>query len=398
MSRRVIWTVVACMVVVTLGWLWFVTHFERVPGTRYENPKAEALRNPYLALDRFLLRMGRRLDVVSKAQALDELPGGGVLLLDRDRRRQLNPERVQGLFRWVERGGYLIVAAEQPGVGDPVLARLGVHWMEMPPRAAGAAGGSTEGPRSESDAEAKTAAVRERHRRVEANIPGSAKPLSVWMSSQGLITTERVAQWSAGELELGAALLHFSEGNGQVTVVQELRPLWSNWFIGKYDHAELVWTLLERHQPQGQVTLATRLAVPSLWEWLWEAGWAALASACVLIVLWLWRVVPRFGGLAPEAPPVRRSLAEHLAAIGRFVWRRHGLEHWLGTCRKAVLDGLLRRHPALAAAPQTELAHALGAMGAAPASEVSFALWGRVRTTAEFTTALATLQKIEHIL
>ena len=398
MIRRAIWTAVACAVVVTLGWLWFVTHFEQVLETGYENRKREALRNPYLAFERFLSRMGRPLTVVSKAQVLDDLPEGGVLLLDRDRRRYLNPQRVQRLFRWVERGGYLIVAAEQHGVDDPVLARLGVRWMETP-KALDDVRQSTQDAASEPDsADPRMSALRERYRRLEVSIPGSGRPLGVEVASRGLGATKRAPQWSAPQLEPGAGLLHFSEGHGQVTVVQGLHSLGSNWFIGKHDHAELIWTLLERHQPQGPITLATRLAVPSLWEWSWEAGWAALVSGCVLIALWLWRVVPRFGGLLPEAPPVRRSLAEHLAAIGRFVWREYGFEHWLGVSRKAVMHRLSRRHPALAAASPAQMARALAGMGAAPASEVSFALWGQVRTTAEFTAALATLQKIDRIV
>ena len=76
--------------------------------------------------------------------------------------------------------------------------------------------------------------------------------------------------------------------------------------IGQYDHADILWALLSAYQPQGTVRLAARLKVPTLWEWLAAEAWMPLASGVVLCVLWLWRIVPRFGG--------RRSLPSRSGA------------------------------------------------------------------------------------
>jgi hypothetical protein len=61
---------------------------------------------------------------------------------------------------------------------------------------------------------------------------------------------------------------------------------------------------------------------PPFLEWVRRDAWPVLAAAALLLVLWLARIIPRFGPLVPDAPPVRRSLLEHVVASGRFLWSR----------------------------------------------------------------------------
>lgn len=381
MTRRLVWLGVLVLALLALGSAWFLHNFERVPVKEREAPQREARQNPYLALERFLARMGRPVLRESNAQALDRLPPGGVLFLDKGRRHHLTPARQAALLRWVQEGGYLLLVPEFQGVPDPLLEALGAEWFEAP----------------ETDAEEDDPPARKPPRlppQLIVRVPGSDTALAADFRF-GLVPGSPEPEWQAGHPDHGQQLLHYARGRGHVAVVVGLDGMLSNWRIGERDHAELLWALLQRYQPQGTVMLVSRLEVPSLWDWLAESAWAACIAAAALLVLWLWRIVPRFGPIAPELPPARRELREHLAAVGRFLWRSGGLGHWLAVARGSFLARLALRHPAIAALPAGEQAAALAQLTGRPAQHIAAALHGPAATPAAFTEALRLLQRIQ---
>lgn len=345
-NRATIWSLVGALALLVLGGAWFLANYDRVPATRRESPAAEALRNPHLALERFSARMGRPL---ARLRGLDKLTAGGVLLLDRDRRLVVDAQRADALFAWVQRGGYLIVAAEAGKVDDPVLERLGVARHEA------AREDSSEPDEGETD--------RSEASLLMVPLPGVGHPLRMeWSASSGLAPGATVPLWRAGTAENHNALLHYAWGEGFVTVVDDFGFL-NNWNIGEQDHAELFWTLLRQYRPDGDVRLAARLEVPSLWTWLAESAWMALASGAALILAWLWSIVPRFGVVCEEPEPARRGLREHLAALGRAVWREGGAGAWLDWVRRDFRARLSVRHPHLDGLPSAERLAALARLG-----------------------------------
>lgn len=393
MSRQAIWLCVAAMAILLVGWVWFLNSFDRVPVTEREPPQAEARRNRYLALERFLARVQRPVTTFSDAKAIDLLPSGGTLILDRNRSRQLNAPRVERLFQWVESGGYLIAGAEPEGINDPVLKHLAVRWQ----------GGDERERLPEDGVAAEREESQEQPRAVRSpvvpvQIPGTGRTLKIRHFGKGLQATGRSPEWHADSGQRGAVLLHYAYGKGRITLVAHLHMIADNWRIGEEDHAELIVSLLERYGPAGEVMLATRLAVPALGEWLMESAWMVVLAVISLLVAWLWRIVPRFGGIETEHERPRRSLSEHLAAVGRFVWRSGGIEHWLGALRAVVLGRVARRHPRVAAMSPVDQALALAQITRLSREEVRFALFGRVRNGREFLAAVSALQAIERTL
>lgn len=374
MNRQVFWLSFAVLAFAVLGAAWFFEHYDRVPSSRWEKPDKEAFRNRYLALERFSTAMGRPLARIWTLQDLERLAPGGVLLLDRARRFYLNPGRAERLLRWVRDGGYLLVAAEGESVDDPILKPFGVRRCEPDaprddePEAAPAAG-TTDGqaaacPNPNPDLEPATVLVR---------VPGTDRPLRFrqlpWPEECGLHPTHPAPAWQVGADRQRNALLHYAYGRGQVTVLENFDFL-SNWRIGDYDHAELLWTLLRQYQPQGELRLAADLEVPSLWRWLVDSAWMVLVSGGFLIAAWLWAIVPRFGGLLPVTEPARRSLAEHLRALGRAVEREGGLAHWSDLVRQDLRETLIRRHPHLAKWSPREQADYLAGSTGIPAARL----------------------------
>ena len=398
MNRAVFWPIFGALALAILGAAWFFIHFDRVPTTRWEKPGKEALHNPYLALERFTTRMGRPLARIGNALALDRLPAGGVLLLDRSRRVHLNPKRADALFEWVKQGGYLIVAAEAASVDDPVLKRLGIQWAPAPE--AGDENGGGQGARPAGGAPepaagqcpSTAAAIPPHEDSVAVRWPDGERifhlKIGAWDAERGLRPSAPAPLWRAGSEASRAVLLHYAHGGGWITVLEDFGFL-ANWNIGEYDHAELVWELMERYGPEGELRLAARLEVPTLWEWLAESAWMALVSAGLLIAAWLWAIMPRFGGVLPAAAPARRGLAEHLAAVGRAVWREGGLDHWSNVARQDLRESIARRYPHIPQLPEAERIAALARIGGANPELVAAVLTNEGEISPEAFTAMA---------
>lgn len=409
MTRRIVWSLLALVALITLGGVWFVQNFEQVPDTRWEGPQKEAQRNPYLAFERLFAKLGRPVLHVKSPAALDTLPAGGVLILDDNRRRNVDAARVQRLLDWVDRGAYLIVAAED-SYTDPLNQALGIKpcRFENKQCSSSKAADEEEAEEEEGDEDSEDTTAPPLPVDLADNIPS---PIEVVLPGSpihyryphhypidGLISTTPVPVWTAGTDPTPSHLLHYRWGRGQITVLGDLRFL-RNWQIGNTDHAELIWALVRSYQAQGPIYLASRMEVPTLWQWLAESAWMALISGALLIALWLWHIVPRFGGLLTPARSERRDLLQHLAAIGRSVWREGGLAHWLSVVRHPLLQRLALRHPHLKQMETGRQHAALAEIAHYTTNEIHSALTpGQARSTKEFTRAMQILQSLDHRL
>jgi len=402
MTRRIVWSLVAVAVLATLGALWFLQNFEQVPTTNWEGPKKEALRNPYLALERLFGKLGRPIQRLKSPAALDTLPAGGVLILDNDRRRNVDPARTRRLLDWVNGGGYLIVAAESSG-NDPLLKALGITPCHASPKQCHLDNNVDD---QEQDDETTDKTDNTANRRanapepIDVDLPDSQAGYHYLQHypTDGLLGSSPRPVWSAGPDPTRKHVLHYARGRGQITVFGDLRFL-HNWQLGNLDHAELIWALVGKYQPQGPLYLASRLEVPTLWQWLAESAWMTLISGALLIALWLWRIIPRFGGLLTPAGSERRDLLQHLAAIGRSVWREGGLAHWLTVVRQPLRKRLALRHPHLNQMETSRQHAVLAEMTSCSANDIRSALTpGQAQTPKEFTHAMQTLQSLDHRL
>jgi hypothetical protein len=212
----------------------------------------------------------------------------------------------------------------------------------------------------------------------------------------GLTAIGEAPQWAATDPNHGAHVLHFAYGQGSVSIVAHLDTLVSNGSIGDLDHAELVSALLQRYQPSGVVVLLTPLGIPTLGEWILAQAPLTLVIVAILLVLWLWSVVPRFGLAAPEPAPDRRELHEHLLAVGRFVRKQGGGDVWLSVVRSAVGSTLARRYPAYR--PGSEDLSALATHTGIPATDLTQAFTGGGARVDRFVITMRALQRVERSL
>ena len=172
----------------------------------------------------------------------------------------------------------------------------------------------------------------------------------------------------------------------------------TNGELGNFDHAEAFWQIINLQPGRRSLWTATRLETPSLTRWIREHARGAAGVAVALLLFWLWRVVPRFGPIAPDPSPARRRLLDHLRAAGRFHWRREGSLGLLHAARDACLRRLARVHPGLVAlAPADRAREAAVRSGLSPAAaRIAFEL--PAVDAREFTAAVNALQAFEERL
>jgi hypothetical protein len=350
-----------------LALVWFFSAYERVPAKEWVGPSGEARRNPFLAAERLAQRMGLASRQLRALPELDRLPAGAVLLLP-NQRQAIDPRRIRELVSWAEAGGHLIAEAELPGVPDALYERLSVQ------------------------------------RRPGARLP---KPLAVEMPGAGRL---QVSLHDAAALQLPAEpllaraairesvkLAAFQRGKGVVTVTTSLQFA-RNSLIGEHDNAEFLWELLGL-TPAAELHVYLRPERLSLWGFLKEHAAPVLAAGAVLAALWLWHVGPRFGPVAPDAPPGRRRLLDHLRASGRYYWARGLRPRLVGAARDAALRRVARAHPDFATGSPTQRAARLAALVGMPASEAErFMREAETVSGVEFIHLMHTAQRVHRAL
>ena len=361
--------VVAAGIAAALALVWLATRIEIVPQTERVGYSGEALVNPYLAALRFVRRMGMPAGEVKAAPELERLPSRAVLILP-NRRQALAPTQLGRLLRWVEGGGHLVLEAEDVPVSDPWVDALGVGRVR---------------------------AKEDPARRGPVLLPQAVAPLELGGAALG--TRTELVPPSRGvrarvETVRGLQLVQIERGRGLVTVAADL-AFAQNRLIGVADNAEFLWQVLRSLPESRELLVLPRIERLSLWHWLIEHAPAVLAAGSALLVLWLWRIGPRFGPVAADEPPARRRLLDHLRASGRFHWNNRGRDRLTEAAREACLGRLARAHPGFAALPAAERAAHLAVYAGITEAEATHLLApGSARRGAEFIALMRALRQV----
>ena len=371
MTRRLL-VAIAVIAAVGAAGIGFLMNFDRVAVREWVGYSGEARRNPFLALQRLAGRMGAQAQELRSVAQLGELAPGSVLLLPALREGLTEPDRKR-LLAWVAAGGHLVIEAEFFGIDDPLLAALGVTRAKPPQPTPPAPGSRSKPPRPSyawpDEAQRYTATLAP-YPPLEHRDPAFTL---AWNGRNALVAVDR--------------------GKGRVTVVSNLHFL-RNASIGNVDNAALGWRIIGADAAT-PLAIFNRPEKLSLARWLLRNAWPALAGLALLIVLWLARIVPRFGPVAPDPLPGRRRLLDHLRAAGRFHWSTGRAGHLAEAAREAALRGLARTHPDFAAAaPRERERYLVDALGLSPADARSVVVGGGARTQAELVRTVALFQGI----
>ena len=288
----------------------------------------EARRNPWLAATRLLEMNG--YSVVQQRSVLDLPDREAVLIVPAD--AVLSEAMAKRLIDWTRRGGHLIYLAEGgeqyrndwgQGSGGGGMVRQALHplltLLEVDIVEKSSAGRALDMVRI-GDQEFKTSFGHQIRFDVrEAELKGHFK---------------------AGDAE-ETPLVSLRSGGGRITLLAHAHPFRNRW-IDDDEHAALLLGLVSL-TGQGYEVIFVKAGRVSLWAMLKEHASPALLATAVLLVFWLWSVLPRFGPL--RSLPLRggRRFATHLDEAGSFLWKQGLTDALLDAPRMAVLAAARRQ-------------------------------------------------------
>ncbi len=332
-NGRLIALAVSGLVLLLLAWgaAWFFNNHEY----RYREERGEispqARRNPLLAAERFLDRLGLEAEGVSGRQHLTDPQADTQMMLVHHFGRDLLPQQQQRLFEWIEGGGHLVIAPNQI-----------LDEEDWPPEATLL--GRVDARLTESDLLCDDV-LEDRCRYDLTRFEESryAGPITLRFRADRILQEgNRAADWAlAGEN--GDHLLHYRIGEGALTLLSD-NELLENDTMEEEDHALFLALLVGDAE---RIQLLYSSGMPSLLT-LIQRHLPQLAVAFLFtLILWLWQLRHFTGPPIPPPPRTRRNLLEHLRASAAYAWsidRGAGMGE---TSRRAIEQLWLKRHPGL---------------------------------------------------
>ncbi len=343
------------LIVAALGSVFLLTH-ERREDEVYTGYSGEAARNPFYAAERLLLELGieaaSRVDLVPT----EWLPPGSDTLMLRIGTELAAGEELATLYDWVaEQGGHLVLLAPvgEGTAAEPLFDAFGLGLSA--PDAEVAVAISPE--QDDAPMEAADYALYQ---------PYSSRRLLIHGPPGEAAAPENIATVAD---EHGNLAVRLPVGNGFVTAVAP-SGVFVNASIGRFDHARFLLDIVAGYVEPGKVWIIYGIAYPSLLALIWQAVPELILMFVLLMLLWLWAAMPRFGPWIVPPGEDRRSVLEHVAAAGEFAWRHDGPHTLTAAVRQALIDAADRRHPGIGRLPLQQQAERIAHLTGRSTGEV----------------------------
>lgn len=358
---------------------WFFTSYEKVSEERYVGYRGEARVNRFLAAEVLLQRFDIPADSQSSLRPSRWLPETTDTIVTPLSESFVAGDDATLMTEWVQNGGHLVLfpAADKTELTDAFVRYFGAEFaaLEFDDEEI-----ETEVPGDEPESEDEAADTvytldldRTLHHIQVANVADNAATLS----HDGDIIAVREG-W----------------GNGYVTLVSD-QSFFTNDLIGVQDHARFLLDIVAGWIDPGTVWFIYNAEFPGLWELIWANAPYAVAGLALAFLVWLWAVMPRFGPRIEPEPTARRSIMEHIAAAGHFMWRHRGVGKLTESARHAVIREAEIRHSRISHLPLDKQARTIAKITGLPVEPVYRLLSGEhVHKHRDFTHSMQLLQRI----
>ncbi|MDH3858440.1 MAG: DUF4350 domain-containing protein, partial [Gammaproteobacteria bacterium] len=291
------------------GFYWSIEFYEETEESGWS---IDALRNPYLAAQKFMARTGIEVTDVDSLTRLDELSGLGTLFFS-DANQVQTPRQLAQVMDWLEQGGNVIYTADMVSDDDDMLLRefsIEVDWRKFDSedeseektlsetlrdynRQIEAGKSREEIAQSLNDEEVSTTWVQfsDDIGEVEVAFDDAKILLHPYISDTESVIEPRPFSWSYSEY--GVHMMQFEVGNGLLTIISD-PGIWTSYRIDQYDHAYLLWLL---SSDEGNFAILRSVLRDSIWTLMRQNASEVLIAAGLLILIWIWRTGYRFGRL-----------------------------------------------------------------------------------------------------
>ena len=334
-----------------VGWglYWSIEFYEETEESGWS---IDALRNPYLAAQKFMTRTGIEVTDVDSLTRLDELTGLGTLFFS-DANQVQTPRQLAQVLEWLEQGGNVIYTADKVSDDDDMLLRefsVEVEWREFDIE-------------DEKEEKPLSETLRDYNRQIEAGKSreeiaqslGDDEVVTTWVefaddigdvevafddarillhpyiSDTESIIEPRPFSWSYSQY--GVHMMQFEVGNGLLTIISD-PGIWTSYQIDQYDHAYLLWLL---SSDEGNFAILRSVLRDSIWALMRQNASEVLIAAGLLILIWIWRTGHRFGRLVPRKLSYARALGEHFSSVSHYLWHRRQGRYLVEPLRARVL-------------------------------------------------------------
>lgn len=369
----------AAFIVIMLVW-WFFHTFEYREEIKDTGFSAEARQNPYLAAERFLEKFDMHIKTVPSMLELTKFPKTSDVLFIPTGRYDLSLQKDQALLKWVRRGGHLIVRARKVRAGDTaaddgLLHLLGVQTHEKRQKGKAITG-------VKMDVVDVHVNSKIENKKVDFNI-------NHWIKDTG----KYPFSWRVNGKH-GSQLLEYQLGDGYVSLLSDMRFM-DNLHIAKHDNAAFLYTLVHMNQDNHRIWIVRDDNMPSLLSLISKKTPASVVSLLILLLCWLWYTTRRFGPLRRPELGSRRSLHEHIAASGMYLWRNHHQSTLFRNVKTALLEQIAQVRPLWMKLGDEQLATKLSKLAGIPANRILTVLQANtVEKETEFTQYIEILSLI----
>lgn len=375
-------------------------------------PSPEARRNPVLALQRLLEQRGQPVQLVRGFAGLERLQFGDTPIGPRDALvllntgRSLRQSQVDRLWQWMETGGRVLVAVDNPYFdmsaldADPLLDQLGLelvgrYWSSLDEEDDAESAESSEEEEStetaNEDAEStESSESSEAPQPTEEDDEDADEQKCTWQdvtlpvsldAEDSEVSMEFVSGVSFADIGTEARvlsayedklfLLHQTVGAGEIYAIPAMQAL-QNENIHCADNAYVLWRMLG---DSDKVWLVLNADSPSFWRHLWQlSAFGCLALLCALAI-WLWHRVPRFGPVLQREITGRRQFLDHIQATAQFLFRKQGNDALITPLREEILQRLRLRQPGFAQLSTDDQIDKIAQLSGMNRSDVQLALF-----------------------
>lgn len=397
--------------------------FERVEEPVYHGWSPAAMRNPFLAAERFLQSQGVEARRADRADTLDSLSVDATLLIQNV--SLMSNEKFAGkLEAWLKAGGHAIV--EAPSYEDEAEYFFGVYKYRAEDETASDSKSRSESLdqlrdellrelRRELEIRRGSLTVDELLRRIESEVdpadlthlhfsddggyqllihfPGDELLYHHALYDEDDDPSSPLYYWTGNEH--GPTFMQLAVGDGLLSVVSSI-GIWRSEGIGRFDHAHLLRELIGFSD---EVVFLSSVEMPNLLEMLWANFREILLITLLCLLAWIIYRGRRFGPVLVTETEGRRSFHEHLQAVGRFMWQHKQSEQLLVAVRNDIWQLLQRRYQIRDNMPDAQKLAPLVQLAGLDYSQVQHLMYGPAPDDElQFLTMVKSLQEIRKAL
>ncbi|MCP3900813.1 MAG: DUF4350 domain-containing protein [Desulfobacteraceae bacterium] len=380
MNKKIVIIIVTLIItVIVISIILFKMFFIKYEKEIRSMPSIEAIRNPFLAAERFLLQTGKNAQSLSDRKLLIDLPSVNDLIIINIFGGNLPEDREELLISWIENGGSLIVTANR--LWDEKLLKSGNNLFDRY--------GIRPVVKSEDEENNKFWDVDNQKSVIDIKFLQNEVAKVSFAKNQTLEDSDGIADETFSG-ENGAHFIQIKIGQGRLIFLSDNEFL-KNRNIEKNDHAYFLANLV---QGRSKIWLLYSSNMPSLLSLIWKNAFYFVICFCILLLFCILRLNLKSGPLIPQNNNTRRNLMEHLEASGNYLFKLDKGTSMLKKVQKSTKRSLKERYFFTTQKLSPEQSTAIAKQANIKPKEVHEALFGSIEDEHDFIDKTVVLQKL----